>query len=588
MSLVDCNGCYEAVRLALHLQRQRFQVLMQRISNYARGLPNDTFSLRLASQEELLQMLRDDVDSSTMQATDFYQRLVAISNKLDEIRNKLDEIETLLNMANSTAMSAYRMAVQIESLVNETKSKLLEAYELLKNSAEPKVSDAQQAVTQMSTLANESGVLAVAAETEAADQETQAARLNNTARMAYYTAMEAKMKAQDAVASQNSDKQTLQQLMMGVANRSLGFNKAKSNVMAAKSEVQQAVTEADTVHTRAAEPRPDLGLTGLQQRLADAQQKTTDIRHRLSEVTSKFSSVVTDINSAHSDTNQLSGNIDVAADRADYLKSHADKAYDKAMDSVANGRMTIAQAEEMLEILTNFSQIINETRAKAMDALQRVGEIEKLSRNATAAAERILAEHQQAHRDAMMAVQFAEEALQAAMDALTRATEIRDEIVSLKMTAQWVKNGAEEANMNATVLNTTATDLLDMCSSKRAEVDGAIADAADAVANQTQCRNKLDMSADAIERLRDYIANIQRLDPQKVQSLWQKINNLTGAVSDADLSEVIRALQQQRDDDEDEINRCDAMIEELERDVNNLKLAVAAGQNGCVGIGPAV
>ena len=587
MCLADCNGCYKDVQLALHTQRQRFSSLVGQVSRFADSLPSDTFAKRLAALEVRLEKLQNDTSTANMLANDLDQRLDKVEEKLNEIKMKLDEIDTLLTMANSTATSAYQMAQQIESYVNDTESKLKDAYNLLKTSAEPHVDAARQTVIEMTTLAEEAEALAVTAEAEASDQETKAEELNSTATIAYQVAMEAQMKAQKAVASQNTNQQTLQRLMMAVTNRSLGFSAAKADVMNAKSQVQMAVNKSANVHTKATVPRPDFGFTELQQQLSAAQQKTTDLQNRLSDVNAKFSSVIDDINNSHSEINQLSDNIDVAASKAGYLKTRADEAYMKAKEAVANGTSIIAEAEEMLSILTNFSLLITDTRTKAMEALELIGLIVERNNNATIAAQAILDAHKQAHSDAMMAVQLAEEALGVAMEALHRSTEIRNQLLDLNMTANQLNADAEDAKMNATKLNTTANELLDMCVDYRVEVDSVIADAMDAIGNQTQCRSKIQMSAVDTENLRNDIANIARLDPQQIQSLQQKIINLKNDVTDADLMGVIDDLRQQRDDDKAEIDHCCDLIRELELEVYNLKRAVAAGPDGCIGVGPA-
>ena len=560
---------------------------MQRVIRYVRNLPNNTFAQRLAVQEEELEMLRTDVNAANMQADDIDERLKEVAKKLDEIRAKLDEIASLLNMANSTASSAYQLAKRIESLVSEVKSKLQMAYDLLSNEGQPKVNSAQQATTEIMTLADQSATLANDAETEASDQETQAARMNSTASMAYETAIEAKMNAEDAVASQNSDKRTLQQLMIAVTNRSLGRDAAKEDVMNAKVEVEMARDDSDNAHTRASEVQIDLGLSEIQQQLAAAQQKTTEIQNRLTYVTDNYSSVVTRINAAYSDITQLSADIVVATDEADDIKTRADNAYTKAMASVEDGRNVIAEAVDMLYILTNFSQVINETRSRAMQALERIGIIEEFSQNATAIAKRILDDHEKAHDDVMMAVQVAEQALSLANDSLTRANEIRNTIVTLLSNANEEKNNADEVKTNAVNVNTTADDLLATCLAGRDAVDDAIAEGHDAVRNQSMCREKIQMSADDVERLRHLIANIERLDPQQVQHLQQMISALDDRITTADLAAVIQALEDQREEDEAEVNQCDEMIMQLEQDIDNLKRAVAVGQDGCVGVGPA-
>jgi chromosome segregation ATPase len=575
------------VRLALRAQQDRFSTLLVQVATFADELPSDTFAERLAMLETRLEMLYNDTNTANMLAKNLSARLDEIKMKLDEIKSKLDEIETLLVIANSAATKAYQIAKQIESLVNDTELKLINAYQLLKTDAEPNLDSAKQTVMELTTLAEDAQSLAESAEAEASDQQMKALELNNTARMAYQTATEAKMKGQDAVASQNASRQTLHRLMMAVTNQSLDAAAAKAAVMDAKAIVEMAVNESDKALERAMESRPDHGFTELQEKLSSAQQKTTDIKNELSEVNTRFSSLITDIDNSHTEINQLSGTISNAANKAMYLQMRADEAYVKAKEAVANGTSIIAEAEEMLDILTNFSLLINDTRTKAMEALELISDIEMRSNNATAAAEAILDAHEQAHTDAMMAVQLAEEALGVAMEALQRSTEIRDQLLELNMTANQLKADAVDAKMNATKLNTTANRLLEKCVNDTVEANGVIADTTTAIEAQQNCSDKIQVSAVDIESLRNDIANIDRLDPQQILSLQQRINDLRDAITDADLMGVLEELRQQRDNDKAELDSCNDVIKEIELEIYNLKRAVAAGQDGCVGVGPA-
>ena len=574
------------MRIALQAQRDRAYILMGRITDFAESLPAKNFSYRLGDLEATLKTLEQDVNSANSQAWDLDDRLDQLRLKLYQIRDKLNEIESLLNMANSTATSAYMTALEIESLIMDTEEKLIEAYHLLNNTAKTTLTEAQEEVELLTMLAEEAESLALSAEAEASKQEIQAERLNSTATMAYQVAMEARMKAEKAVASQEADKLRLPQLMMAVTNRSLGFDEAKSEVQNAKDQAQMAVDRADEVHARAAEDRPDFPLDELQQQLTSAEEKTSDIRNRLSYVITKFTDVCDAINDSYLEIKQLSDDIDAAADKAQNLKTRANEAYMNAKDAVAKGRGIIDEATEMLNILLNFSQLINETRLKAMEALELLDDTEKISANVTMEAQKILDDHEQAHSDSIMAVRLAEEALDIAMSALSKAQKIRDDLLLLNATAAELKSDAIDAKMEATRFNSTANYLLKNCTREKEEIDLIVSDANDAVDSQNNCSESISKQEKEVKRLREAIDGIRRLDPIQVMKLQQRIYDLRNDISDADFLSVIEQLRMERDEDKRELVRVDALMQELEQDVSDLKLAVAAGQDGCVGVGP--
>ena len=574
--------------VALRRERQLVNTLTEDIDRFnamvSMRTMNRTFAQRINDKSIELETISSWVSNASTQEGNLDQRLELVTDSIDEIRNKSVEIWSHLMIANSTAVSARDVATRIEYLVNESKVKITRAYRLSTNDSQLTVDTIRSLESSVVQLANITSSLVYDAENEASRQRRQATVLDDKANRTHQSAANAKLTTENAIASQNSDKKQLDTLEILSVNRSLGYIEAKSKVTKSKVNIEKAAMEAEDVHTRATELHANMRLGRLQEQLGYAQRKTTSLMNQLSTTTTRFSSVVNAITVSRANTSRLSRDIHISVDRVDYLIRRADEAYDKAMESVAKGRKIISDAMDTLDILTNFSQVINVTRSRAMKALRRVNTIEELSHNATAAAHDISMEHQQALIDAMMSMRLAEGALKTAQDALMTTTEIENDIMALKTSAIAHRHKAEGFSSNATTLNMTAYGLLLSCSNTTAQVDSTVSDIKNTISNQTDCSTAISRSGMEVERLQHDITNFKQLDDRRIASLQLEFTRFSDQLSDSALVHMVTALETQQREDFTEINNCNSLISELEQDVDNLEKTVAAGADICIGV----
>ena len=414
---LECFECYKDVREGLQDEMIRFYELKDAVDAFEGRLPNGTFESELKRIQDKLDWLDMDVVRANALSADLKNRLNDVKTTLDEVQAKLDQIRTYLGMANESAQHAATKAQMIDDLVAEAKMKLQEAYDKL-TMATNRLADAETARDAVKDLATNISNVATAAEAEAMRQENVATQINDTATMAYENAMEAKRKAEMALNRARYDEMRLGDLMTAIDARRANLANVNADVVAAEMEASAVHDKAKALYDRAALARPDSGLSAAIRRLYAAQMDTSELTKMLMDLNDRFAGVVTDIDQAMMEANAKKAEVDVAMEKSQVVKARAMNASEKAQRALNDANQVIVDAERMLNVLVNFSRIINESQASATEALGKIGMIEELVNETIANASQILEDHQQALMDAKMALNVSCKAVDVAQMAL--------------------------------------------------------------------------------------------------------------------------------------------------------------------------
>ena len=222
------------------------------------------------------------------------------------------------------------------------------------------------------------------------------------------------------------------------------------------------------------------------------------------------------------------------------------------------------EAEETLETLKNFNDRVKESKAKADEALRKVGDIEKTIEEAKSVTNAVDADLVDAGEDAEAAAADAADAADIAFRSGRDAMALADE---METTAERAQDAGRKADVLARAVNVTEEKLKlieDTTRDDAARAEEALqtAGAAERMAKAASGKSG-DVLADLERLLRD-LENVEVVDAESLRRLLRELEATEKSVRDMDLDAKISQMEigarQHR-----------TIIEEFEREAHELE-----------------
>lgn len=445
----DCPACYTLVLDAVSIHRERLAELERLLSDI---ISNPTVLNDIAF-EDALNSVMADVDKlwSDAQAAATSGGEATVEQHLKDLQERIAKVRGLLRDINDFVSEGGLHSNQGEGNVTEAEILISNAREALRdaqvyldvegNRALDKAVDRSnqfgQQSARMSEIAREGRQLAD-------KHETDAKSITQLAYDARNTSHDAHNLARKAIEDQNNITQVIKGIesqIDGLSNRHATLLKeAGISLGEAKVVYKEALnlsTEASSIAV------PPLNASGLREQATEIEAEAQRLKDAIEKLMGDRQDLLFDLEAHLTRTRDLKDRGLAQQQETAHLLTNVFNAKKEAEEAVRKADKTLEEAQNTLTTLQGFDQKVQESRGAALDALNRMDEIEGLITKAEMLTQEAQGALRGAESNAKGARDIAQTAKETAESASSEAGKVRVEADSTKDKASSLKDEAD-------------------------------------------------------------------------------------------------------------------------------------------------
>ncbi|WAR30636.1 LAMC1-like protein [Mya arenaria] len=520
---IDCPPCYSLVQERVNVHRGKLRELSNLIINIGNDPTafNDTkFLNQLTVVNESVNALLDEARGAGSDNGTMGQQLAALKENIADVLGRCGQITTNIVLARATAAESMDDIMKAETAISRAETSLKAAENYIDTEGQAALQRAREALEK---------------------QSEEAARIELMGKKALETSNEALRLAMETMQMPQDIQEDIQDLKDRANEADRLYEQTKFFADKALNLSLEAYNEALQLYTQA---------TSLQIPNVNVEQLMADAEN-------------------------------IKKQRADLLLAEVDAARARARDAVNKGEQTLREANETLQTLLGFNQVVQESRGKAEEALERVPEIEAHIREAEARTDEAREALSGAENDAEMALRIAQEAEEMAQGASDEASRIRGD-------AGKTKQRAVELLDSAGILEGDVRDTGEQVDNLSVQADNDNSLAANALekagsAKQT-ARDAADRVADAlakVENISSILATLRDLDTADLDRLELELAAAETTLKNQNLESQFAKLTTANNQVKLWVQDYNADLSDLEKDVQNVKDIMDSLPDGC-------
>ncbi|KAL3871372.1 hypothetical protein ACJMK2_039377 [Sinanodonta woodiana] len=582
---IDCPPCYSLVQERVSIHRGKLRELNNLIINIGNDptVFNDTaFLTQMNSVNDSVNILLDDARGASAGGGSLGQQLQMLRKSIEDVLQRCAVITRNIVMAKETSESSLNDIMTAEEAIERAEQALKAAKNYIDSEGLTALQRAKQALDSFGQQSKQMTDIANQAKELSRRQVEEAKRIHAVAGKALNTSREALQLAKETLTMPGGVMQEIQVLQQKAANaqelyKTVQFlaEKARNASILAYQEALDLYTEATSIQI------PGVDVNRLMAEAAQIKKEAANIKAEAKRLIEENQKLLSDIKNEEGNAEKLLESGYNQQQRADELLAEVDAARAQAGKAVRMGDKTLKEANETLQILQGFNQLVKESKGKADDALEKAGEIEDKIEEA----EKLTLEAKNAlsgaESDANNALSIAQQAQKTAEDASEEASTIRQDATKTKQRAVELKDETD-------TLEDQVQDTKDQIDNYSVKTDAdeklamdALKKAGEAKQSSQDAANKVADALSKVVNISSILASLYNLDTEELDRLEQELSGAEEALRTADLDTQLSRLSAANVQVKDWVNDYMIDIKQLEADVENVREIMEALPDGC-------
>lgn len=545
-----CDDCYNLVQDAANEHRDsldQLDTLLRHISENPEPIGSE-FEVPLRKlRVRIRNMLVDTkLSASSEDGGSLRDRLEDLYVKLRDVQDVVTRANTQLDEAQGKGREASENVARAEDVINRAKESLRGAKNLLDvdgrdslRKAEEKARKFGKGNAQMTSLASTARKLAEEQFESASEIESIAKQANELSNEAYKTAHKA-LEEQGDTASKISN------LQDEVRDMGVKLSQVQSDSMETLKSASDSYLKALTIYQSVFNlqvpevENPDKYSNEAAKIIEDAEMIKTDAESLIAENEEL-------LNTATRQRYELEQYLGQVRGQQENIDSHLqamETSRDAALKAVETEAEVLQKAQDTLDILKNFENKVNENRAAAESALDKISNIENTLRiamedtgNADAALLDTDADSVTAYEIAIASKTTAEEASQNAKIIDEESTTVLEKAGALNNDATSLRDKSDETDARV--------KSKDSSSSRDAQTAAdALREANKAQSSSLEATEKVNQAKNELEEIAQILATIDIQDPSFLDELERRLDAAERKYQEADLESKLKQLEE--------------------------------------------
>lgn len=583
----ECDPCYRLLQPEIEKMRRRLAEIRGKIDAGGGGggssITDKNFEDALREVTAFVEKLYQASLQTSNPSSGALAKFRDFQNMLREIRRKVEEIVNRRIALGDQKDTAERNNADSKATIERIEDLIRQLDELIRRRGREALDAARRAEQEFGRQSQEMTSMAEESRRLAEQHEQEANGVKATADEALKTSRDALQLAREAFAKQEETSRSLTQIQRGFSSIQYELDEARRNAEELHRRMKECRDEARKVYdqVRRGGGAPSVSVDDIKRRSRNVQKTAQSLIQVGERLKKQYGPLMESINDKLRTTQQIYEEAVRLQQLLDDLLEEATSAYNIAVEAKAKADGIIAEALETLRVLRNFDDEVQQSKQLADEALQQMGEIERIiveaetkTRTANGA---LVGSGQKAERalnDADEALRIANEANDGAMTLLPDMRELGAKAVEERGRAEDLAKEVDDRDRQLEDLENQADDNL-----RRAEDTERIAKEADNAADTA-----IDKAEDVIgdlERLLALLAQIGEVNPGFLGKLGDDLEDLEDELRALNLDEQLSRLEVGAKQQQTLISKYTLDLTQLEKDVANIQDIRDALPEGC-------
>ncbi|XP_075230002.1 laminin subunit gamma-1 isoform X2 [Lycorma delicatula] len=584
---VDCPPCYNLVQDAVRSHRANLKHLDSVLGDIAANptvINDEEFEHKLREVLAKVEQLWNDAKTATKGGDKtLLDELTELHGKLDDVQILMGQIRNWTQEALAETTEAERNATQAEQIIESARDALQSALDYLQTDGAAALAKAMersiefgQQSQQMSDIAREARLLAQ-------QQKEEADNIRKNADKSLNISTEAFELAKEAINQQKNISDELRLLGSDLAHVRDNLEMTKHLAADAKGHVGNVHTDALALFTDVhALTIPNIDTASMKNDAQNIAAEATDIERRVNKLLDNYQGVLDDVEEQLQDAQQILQNAVQQQQITDELLADTDVANSLAEDAVKLGNKTLQEAQQTLKTLQEFDDQVQESKAKALAALQTVPEIERLIKEAqekTTNAQEALAGAESNAENARNVAQDAQQKY--AEQASKEADEIRKSAEETKEEAGKLRDEADNLAGRVAVTASKLKGLEEQASTESTVIDKAKEKVGQAKSTVAEGTKKIQNALEEVNNIMKDLADLVDFDEDALNQLERKLEQAEHEFNSAQLDEKLEDLNKAKIAQSQLVRSYEDEILKLRAEVRNIEEIHNSLPNDC-------
>ncbi|KAL1415178.1 hypothetical protein MTO96_029694 [Rhipicephalus appendiculatus] len=572
---VDCPTCYNLVQDAVNEHRDKVSELARLLDNIEKNpqiVKSVDFEEKLEQVMTIVNGLWKDAKQASGTGESLAERLDELLRRIKKVQDIAGKIGLEISLAENIVEGAERNMTSAEAVVERIKATLMQAQKYLEDEAQNALKRALERSDRYGQQSEMMSQIARDARQLADRHESDAQEIANLAADALNTSLEARAIAEGALSTQDKTESEIYLLKNRMREIMDLMLRTKKMAEEAREEVRKAYDDALRVLSEATSVQmPVIDIEELSRRAQEIIDEAARIQKEADELLDKHRAVLERVGPQRQDAEDLLAEAHRQQQITDGLLAEVDTAFAKAKEAAAEGERILEEAQNTLKVLKEFDENVKASKDKASAALQRVPEIRVLIEEAENKTRDARGALKDAEADANAASDIAKEAQRIAEQASKDAINVRDEADNAKTSARQLGDEAEDLARKVDETDARMREFEKQARDDEALAKEALEKANEARAGAKEASDKVRDAVATVNEILRALANVDSVDPGRLDQLERRLMEAEREAEAARLDERLEELRAARQQQQGWMHDYEAQIEQLKRDVANVK-----------------
>lgn len=583
---IDCPPCYGLIQESVNTHRSKLNQLkglLEEIENNRSEVEDKSFETSLQELIYRANKLLDEARRLGSDGKSLQEQLLALKNRLSKIQEMAKQIDGRMNNLESLIGYAKGNMSRVESILERGNGLYLNAKRTFDYEARSALERARERFRRFGMRSAKMSQISEEATALMKRHKQDGDKIRELVMNAVNNSETASKLVQDAIGKHSSNREEIRRIQDQLVEttdllertRKMSEESLKEALRAREDSVR-LFTEANSITLPTAD--------AVKMRV-DAKELIDQARKIMRDAAALLSRYENVLNGTQIQIGDLRSLLKDAMDQQEItakLLATVDASHNQARQAAQSANATLLEATSTLETLKRFDGSVRESREKAQEALKKVPEIRKIVQEAEKRTEEAQAALSGAQSDALHAKNTAIKAKEVAENASEEAKKIRDEAARTKDRARQVKIESDALNRTIGEGQTRLRSY-----EEQADTDDKLSQEAQERANQAktsaqEAKNKVDGAMKLVNDILNTLNGLDSVDGGQLRDLEDRLSQAEAELRMADLNNRTSSLKDAREFQTSLVNNYANEIEQLRRDVANIKAISEAIPKDCM------
>ncbi|KAH3798034.1 laminin subunit gamma-1-like [Dreissena polymorpha] len=582
---IDCPPCYSLVQERVNVHRGKLRELSNLIVNIGNDPTafNDTkFLEQLKVVNDSVNVLLNDAQGAGSDNGTIGQQLEKLKENILEVLNRCGEVTRNILTAGQTAEESLGDISSAEEAISRAEMSLKAAENYIDTEGQAALQRAREALEKFGQQSRQMTEIATESKQLSMSQLEEARRIEMLGKKALETSNEALRLARETMQMPQDIKRDIEDLKKRAEDASKLYDRTKFFANKALNMSTEAYNEALDLYSQAVSLQvPSVNTQQLVLEADIIKKEAARIKKAASDLMAENQNLFEEAATQREEVQKLLDSGITHQQRADLLLSEVDAARAKALKAVETGEETLREANETLQTLLGFNQVVQDSRGKAEDALEKVPEIEANIREAEARTQEARDALSGAGSDAAEALRIAQEAEKMAQGASDEASRIRQDAGQTKQKAEKLLDDADQLDKDVSDSKEQVDNLKLKADTDRDQTDNALQKAGAAKQSAKEAADRVADALAKVENISQILSTLRDLDTAELDRLETELAAAEAVLQNADLEAQFAKLTTANNQLKVWVQEYSQDLSELEKDVQNVKDIMDSLPTGC-------